>query len=370
MFSVLFYSELIDYGGVENMIRSWTMNLSCVKFDILTRKIINHQLVEVLNSYGCNVYEIKCKKYDYITRYRFADNLMKKKKYDIVHLHSMFALEFWFCDVARKNGIPIRIAHSHNAVVFKKPTTYLIDRISKPFLRSAATEYFGCSRDAIISLFGDKDSVLDKAIVVKNCVDNNKFLFNSNYRNKIREMFNIDNRDILLGTVGRISKQKNYRYLLHIFKCLYKKHKNYKLMIVGDGEEKEKLLRLSKQYQLPVIFTGTRNDVNQLLCAMDVFVLTSLFEGFPVVALEAQATGLPICVSSAIPSEALILPESKRVGSFDDEDWISQLLMMKKLKNDKRINYNSIIEKNRFTEIQCCNDLLQIYLKLLARNDK
>ena len=143
---------------------------------------------------------------------------------------------------------------------------------------------------------------------LNNGVDVKTYKFNPAERRRIREQYGIDDKDILVGHIGRFSKQKNHDYILRIFAECQNRNKNSVLMLVGTGERineiKEKVDALGLFEK--VIFTGVRTDIPDVLAAMDCFILPSLFEGMPNTAIEAQASGLKCLLADTITNEAKI----------------------------------------------------------------
>lgn len=118
---------------------------------------------------------------------------------------------------------------------------------------------------------------------MKNAIDTTCYAFNSDIRVKIRNEFELQD-EFLVGHVGRFDPQKNHKFLLKIFAKLKKLNPTAKLMLVGNGNGRDEIVQMAERMGLKdaIIFTGVRADVNELMQAMDVFVLPSLYEGLPV----------------------------------------------------------------------------------------
>ena len=116
---------------------------------------------------------------------------------------------------------------------------------------------------------------------------------------------NINYNTVVYGHVGRIKKKKNHYFLIKIFNEILKLHKDSILLLVGEGKLRPKIQELVKEYKIEdnVRFLGIRRDTDRLYSAMDIFLLPSLYEGFPVTLLEAQASGLNIFCSDTISKE-------------------------------------------------------------------
>lgn len=222
-------------------------------------------------------------------------------QYDAIHLHSV-NIAFMCFPCAKKYGVKHLISHSHATVYSDKKLNALRNKILCKNLMNYATDYCACSVAAGTFLYG-KDN-MDKVTVFNNAIECDKFRFDIEIREEVREALQLQNKYVI-GNVGRFCEQKNQLFLLDIFAQCVKKNENAILMLVGDGpqigEVKEKAKKIGVYDK--VLFMGRRNDVPRLLQAMDVFALPSLFEGLPVIGIEAQAAGLPLVVSDTVTRE-------------------------------------------------------------------
>ena len=176
-------------------------------------------------------------------------------------------------------------------------------------IRYIADFFMGCSQDANEWLFGKKIANSEKCFVLPNAIEVEKYKYNEEIARKIKAEFNIKNDEIVVGHIGRFSYMKNHKFLIEIFEKLCKTE-NCKLLLVGDGELKNDIQNIVKNKHLEnkVIFTGVRSDVNEILQAMDIFVMPSIFEGLPVTLIEAQASGVPSLIANTITKEVDITP--------------------------------------------------------------
>ena len=151
-----------------------------------------------------------------------------------------------------------------------------------------------CSELAGRWLFGDKAYDSGKVYLLNNAIDLDKFKYNESLRKEKRKELGIGEDTLVIGHIGRFVAQKNHTFLIDIFNELHKKNHNSLLLLVGQGPLKEEIENKVKELKLndSVRFLGQRNDANELYQAFDVFCLPSLYEGLPVVGVEAQATGL------------------------------------------------------------------------------
>lgn len=225
--------------------------------------------------------------------------------YNAVHLHSV-NIAFMVFPAARRNGIKYLLAHSHATMFSDKKLNGIRNYFLCKGLKKKATHYLACSIAAGDFLFGKNERY--KVTVLNNAIECEKYAFSEKKRNEKRTELHLDN-NYVIGHVGRFNEQKNHDYLIDIFREVNRYNNDARLLLVGDGPLRRKIENKVIKYGLEgkVIFLGQRNDVDELLMAMDVFVLPSLYEGLPVVGIEAQATGVPCVFSDSITNEVNII---------------------------------------------------------------
>lgn len=177
-------------------------------------------------------------------------------------------------------------------------------------------------------------SVYDQIHVVKNAIDTKLFCPKPEVREKVRNELGFSG--LVVGQVARLSQEKNQKFLLQIIRKMVDRDPSVKLLLVGDGDLRKELEAETVQLGLDksVVFAGFRRDIAHLLQAVDVFVLTSTFEGLGLSAIEAQACGLPCVVSTGVPREVNISGEVSFVSLEDSADhWADAVFEMA----DKRI---------------------------------
>lgn len=219
-------------------------------------------------------------------------------EYKIVHSHldCMAGIPLKY---AKKHGVPVRIAHSHSSNQ-TKDLKYLLKLHFKRNIRKYATELFACSEEAGKWMFSTGEFH-----VLNNAIDAASYAFDPGLREEVRAELKIPANAFVIGHVGRFAPPKNHRFLANIIAEAIKQKENTVALLVGDGELRRQIEKQVQDLGIAdkVIFTGVRSDVNRLLQAMDVFVLPSHFEGLGIVAVEAQASGLPCIVSDGVSSE-------------------------------------------------------------------
>ena len=179
-----------------------------------------------------------------------------------------------------------------------------------------------------------------------NGIDLDKFKYNPSLRDKIRKEMNLDN-SFLIGHVGRFGIEKNHKKLINIFNILKQKKENSKLILCGDGEERNSIEQQIEELDLKtdVLLLGNVDNVNEILQAIDIMVMPSLFEGFPFALLEAQTAGLRCVVSDTVSKEIDVLGWNQFLPlSLDDNLWADNILKNNSIL-DRYEGYRIIKEK-------------------------
>ncbi len=370
---------IMNRGGAETMIMNYYRNIdrTKVQFDFLLHRQAEGFFDEEIKSLGGKIYRMPAISPKNYFRYKKTLFLFFEEhpEYEIVHSH-LNALSSIILQVAKSKKIPVRIAHSHLAVepfVLKKifvPNTDItatvkdsIQSLIRRRTRKYANHYFACGIKAGIWLYGKKN--LDKVTIINNAIDSYKFTFNQKTREKVRSHFQIPDGTKVIGHVGRFNEQKNHFFLVEIFRELVKRKPSTQLMLIGDGNLKPKIENLTSKYSLKekVKFLGLRNDIPDLLQAMDYLLFPSLYEGLPLTLIEAQAAGLKIIASSTIAKE-VDLTDQIRFTSLNEtaERWAQ--LMLEDLEYPRNNNHQLIVEGN-YDINSNAKKLQQLYQKLL-----
>ena len=227
-----------------------------------------------------------------------SDFFASHPEYRIIHVHQD-CLSGVILKAAQEHGVPVRIAHSHNS---KQDFNwkYPIKRFYMQKIPAYATALLACGKAAGDWMFGGKPYQ-----ILPNAIDLAGYQPEASCRCRMREELGIEENAFVVGHVGRFHPVKNHAFLLRVFAKIKKQRSNACLLLVGDGYLRHKIQKKAEKMGLSdcVIFTGVRQDVPQLMQAMDVFVLPSLAEGLPVTLVEAQAAGLPCVASTGVPKE-------------------------------------------------------------------
>lgn len=343
---VLYFVDRMLRGGIQTFVieNMKHMNRDKIQIDyLLLDDGVDYELEDTLREMGSNVYKLKGvwlrKITDYKNYFKKIDDFFKEHHdYKVVHLHSS-SKNFYVLKDAKKYGIPVRIAHSHNiGFQSKSKAQIMLGNICKPLLKHYATHYFACSEIAGEWLFGKKEVEKGNVKVIHNAVDLDKYKFNEEKRNEIRKELGIQDK-LVIGHVGRFTAQKNHTFLIDIFNEIHKVNKDAVLMLVGTGEKEKEIRDKVEQLNLTenVLFMGFKNNVNEYMWAMDLFVFPSLFEGLGLVLIEAQATGMRCFTSKdVVPLEAAVTPLLEYIILDDNKEvWANEILNSLKIRVNK-----------------------------------
>ena len=315
----------MNRGGLETMLMNYYRHIDRekVQFDFLVHREERGAYDDEIESLGGKIYRLPRLVPWSISYLKSLDRFFDEHpEYKIVHVHQD-CLSSVILKSAKKHGIPVRIAHSHNADQ-ERNLKYPIKLWYMRDIPRYSTHLFACGRKA-----GDWMFKGAPYTVINNAIDPQVFAFDSGKRSEIREQLNIQNK-FVIGHVGRFNPQKNHKFLLEIFSSLLKYKPDSVLLLVGGGDGMEKIENRAIELGISenVRFLGIRSDIADLMQAMDVFVFPSLYEGLPVTMVEAQAAGLPCVVSEAIPREAYMtdLVFQKKLSDKPD-DWVKDILL-------------------------------------------
>jgi glycosyltransferase involved in cell wall biosynthesis len=266
----------------------------------------------------------------FVSRFK---RFLQSSQYDIIHVHEgTLSLTLLLALVSKVYGKGARIVvHSHVAKANSEQGALpgsIMRAVAKSAIGFLGDCFLACSLMAGEHTFPKR--VLDgkRFCVIKNAIDVGKFQFNAETRKRYRKEFGL-NGELLVGHIGRMVEAKNHFFLLDVFSEIVRLRPAARLILVGSGPLEYAIRQRVQDLNLgdKVIFTGYRLDASGILQAMDVLVLPSLYEGLGIVAVEAQAAGLPVIVSSAVPSEAKVTTSFEQMSlSTPAPQWAKRIL--------------------------------------------
>lgn len=342
------YSSLI--GGVETFIANLVKYLNKEEFEIdfLVQEEITGINRERIDGYYKNIYVVDNMKKHPIKALKKLKDIYSNNNYDVVHMCLSNASSCLYglpCKFINKNTKVL--IHSHNG----GDKNYIQHYFFRNILNKMTDYYLACSELAAIWMFGKKVLKKKKIFIINNAIETEKFLYNTEIRDKKRVELGIKEDEYLIGHVGRFNPQKNHSELIDIFKRVADKDSKIKLLLLGNGKLEEQIKQkvINLKIEDRVIFLGVKENVNECYQAMDLFVLPSIFEGLPIVGIEAQASGLKCIFSDRITTESDITENVKFIELNNIEKWDKQIVYEKnnydkEKRKDKKI-YGDLIKK-------------------------
>ncbi|WP_051556412.1 glycosyltransferase family 1 protein [Alkalihalobacterium bogoriense] len=324
-FRILQVVTIMNRGGLETMLMNYyrQMDRTKIQFDFMVHRNEQGHYDEEITTMGGRIITMPSIRPGHYRRYfQLLDDFFKHNtEYKVVHSHINENCSF-VLKAAKEHGVPCRIAHSHLSDLgldIKLP----FRMYARYMMKDNANQYFACSEKAGEWLFGKK-----KVKVLNNAVNAKEFQYSEQVRNNLRTELNLKDK-LVIGHIGRFNKQKNHTFLIDIFQQVKKQKPHSVLLLVGDGHLRPQIEKKVHDLGLgdSVRFLGVRNDIASLMQAMDLFLFPSLFEGLPVVLVEAQAAGLQCIVSNTITKEAKITKNVHFVKLLDSAtDWANKVL--------------------------------------------
>lgn len=324
------------------------------QYDILVQKTGEQE--HIFKDLGCNIINIpynNSEQYHKDLHIFFSKNL-----YQAVHCHMHKEMSI-VLEEAHKAGIAHCICHSHNARIdiprFFWPLRYFKHHQYEKF----TTDFWGCSQLALKWLFPNK---WKNGIIIYNGIDIKAFQFNPEIREQYRNKLGIKSETKVIINVGRCTKQKNQNFILDCAKEL--SNKNTLFIIIGDGPLLGMLQKRIKEENINnVLMLGKQFDISQWLCAADIFMFPSIYEGLGIVAIEAQANGLPVLATDSIPKEAdMQLGTFYRISLKDMDKW-KQLLSQIKTNDNVRKQKSLEAYNSQYNIKNVVKRVEEIYLK-------
>lgn len=335
---------IMNRGGAEAMIMNYYRNMdrTKVQFDFLLHREEKGAYDDEIKSLGGKIHimpNINPKNYfAYISALKQFFKM--HPEYKIVHSH-LNGLSGIILRQAKKQGVPVRIAHSHTSLFhinlnpFSKERAslgyifkFMVQNLLRTSVRKNANYYFSCGDKASLWLYGRKNQ--SKVQNINNAIATDDFEYNSEISLRLRKELGLEN-NLVIGHIGNFVPEKNHHFLLQVFNEIQKKQPTSKLILVGGGGLQKQYEELAEQMGLGknTMFLGVRKDVDQLLQVFDVFLFPSTNEGLPVTLIEAQAAGLKILASGNISNE-LDITGNLTFMSLEKtpSEWADQLIQL------------------------------------------
>lgn len=314
MKKICIFCETWASGGIESLIASLLsrMDTEGLEIHLVAAQVKDSVFTSKLEATGVPIRQLSGSKSRWLANVRMFWALLKEQNYDVVHLHAFQGLQLLYLWLAKRAGVSVRIAHSHGSDLRKsklRSVKLLLHRLGKTLFGRCATARYADSTAAAKFLFGSGASE-----VLPAGIDTERFRFVPESRDALRRELGLEDA-FVIGSVSRLVPEKNLGFLLDVLATLLPERPESVLLLIGSGPDEEVLRQKADTLGISehVRFYGPSDKVYELLRAMDAFAFPSFAEGLGIVAVEAQASGLPVVASEHIPEEANLTPLFRRM---------------------------------------------------------
>ena len=319
---VLCVFSTLDRGGAETMCMNLYrhINREKIQFDFVKHTPKEGAYEKEIQALGGKIYEApRYKIYNHLKYCRWwKKHFNQHPEHRIIHGH-FFTISAVYFKIAKKEK-RITVGHSHCTPADKRNIKEILSIYYCKKMDKYSDARLACSQGAGEWIYKKN------FIVFNNAIETSEFLYDLREREAVRKVFNMAGR-FVIGAVGRIMHQKNPFGIIEIFRATHAVRPEALLMWIGDGPLRKEAERRVKEYgiQDDVLFLGVRSDVPKLMQAMDAFIFPSFYEGLGVVAIEAQAAGLPCYVSDRVPQEVKVTENCFFLPIDEVDKWTDSL---------------------------------------------
>ncbi|MBU1087430.1 MAG: glycosyltransferase [Candidatus Omnitrophica bacterium] len=340
----------LERGGAEILLTEFLPLLSKDKFEVSVGYLRGKgTLARVIEAKGIKAYCFGMRsRYDLLVLMKIT-KFIKKNRFDIIHTHLIDADIFGFF-AARLAGVPVVLSTKHNTDNFRKTKSLAVFLDS--LIANLSNRIIAVSNSVRDFMVKYQKISPSKITVVRNGIDFKKFL-SGNDKSKIREKLNLNSQAFIVGTVARFDEQKGHIYLVEAIPRILDKINNVYFLFVGEGVLRQQIENRVKMLNIEnnVKFFNAIDNVSDVLHSLDLFVLPSVWEGFGLVLLEAQAAEVAV-IASDIDGIKEVIEDGETgilVPPANSEvlaDRIIQVLSDKNLRNRLSVNgQNSVKER-------------------------
>ena len=362
----------LHFGGSQAFVMNIYDNIDRekVQFDFIVAPEERKDLYDQVEKMEGRIFV--CPKYTGKNHFAYCkwwdDFFTEHPEYHVIHGHVRSTASIYL-EIAKKHGL-VTIAHSHSTSNGSGFSAVVKDIMQQP-IRHQADYLFACSDKAGKWLFGEKALTQPNYRMIPNGVDLQRFAFNDDKRNLMRNELGIAEDAFVLGHIGRITTPKNHKFLVELFAEYHKESSNSKLLLVGDGELFEAVKQQIAQLGIndAVVMVGSKTNTEDYYQAMDVFVFPSLWEGLPVSVVEAQANGLPCLLSDVITHDVDLTDQIQYLSLNEKKIWLKEIATIQEKKRSGATTENKM-KLQPFDATDVAKQLQDFYLKQDERASK
>lgn len=371
MIRVLFIVDNLDKKtGVATIIYSLYKHLDkrVINADFLVSNKSTYSYESEIKNMGGNVFysgnPLRISSVFKACRYNNVFFKNNSRNYDIIHLNSPTISEMTI-RYAKQSGCRNIIIHSHSSMFSTNILKSIINFLLTYRIKSLANNFWFCSKEAAIFLYGNDYKRLNNTRWIRNAVDVNVFTFNREIYKKTRT--ELDCFDFKLAVhISNFSKIKNTTFLVEVIKEVINKDSKWRFIFVGDGPERSKTETMLKKENMIdfCIFIGYSDEVSKYLNACDLLLLPSLKEGLPIVTIEAQAVGLKCFVTETITHDADV--GNIEYLELNTKKWVDSILSFSPSSVDTRECLSSKFKESDFNIVNEAKRLESLYKQIVS----
>lgn len=363
MIRVAIIAGVLHSGGKRNLIMEYYRHIdkTKVQYDFICDSDSNGIPKEEIEKLGGKVYLVPPYK-NIFSHLKATYKILKDNHYQVMHAFDN-TLNVFPLFVGKLAGVKVRISESISKGDKNEAKTK-IKLVLRRFSHWFATDFMANSIDCGVWQFGKKTYDEGKIAIFKTVINADANAFDKVLRDETRKKFGWEDK-VIYGFIGRYVDQKNPLFLIDIFNSIAKKQPNAKLVMIGFGELETAMHEKIKEYGLQdrVEDLGRRDDIKQFYNAFDAFLLPSLYEGMPVVGIEAQCAGLPIFFSKNITEETTASELAHYIGLNESpEVWADTIINVVNANLGKRRSYAEEVKKNGFDSHSEAMRMMKFYL--------
>lgn len=327
MIKVLHYIGSLHYAGAQTFLMELYRNINRenIEFDFVVSPEEQDGFYNEIMQQDRRIF--CCPRYKIINHYNFVNWWRRfwfkhHHEYDIFHVH-VTATAAIAIKEAKRYGVKI-VMHSHSNSNGEGVMACVKDYMQRD-LNKLSDYMFGCSDAAGKYLFGDSVIHNKRYQTLPNAIDINRFCFSEENRRIIRTKLGITNKYVI-GIVGRFHPLKNHIFAINLMPKVLKECPNSVLLLIGEGRERKNIEDRINQLGIrdKVLMLGNQIHPEYYYAAMDLFLLPSLYEGFGIVGLEAQTSGLTCIVSTSVP-RSLNVTGNVIFIELNSEKWVKKI---------------------------------------------
>lgn len=365
---ILHYGLSNNLGGIETYIRMLYSGIDKDRyvFDFLIDEGTVPHFVEEYKKLGSKIYYMTPRNKNPYHNIMDVKRVIQNENIDAFHFHINTLSYLTPVLQSINKGLPT-IIQSHSSSAGASKITRLLHYLNKKRVLTDDISKIAVSDKAGKWLFGNANYT-----VINNGIDPGKYKFSEEKRTRFRKSIGATEADYLVVHVGAFLQEKNHRFLIKVFSEFHKNIPKSKLILVGTGHLEREMKHYAKELRIidKVLFLGVRSDVATIFSGTDLFLLPSKFEGFPIVSIEAQTSGIDMIMSDTITSEVIVNDNNDVLPINNTEElWVDSMLNFYEKSSDIELREKAYrnVEDANLTNKDTVRAIENLYKEILEK---